>query len=329
MIAAVAVLYALFIIGRVLIFGIDTPGYASLLIAVLLHGRHPALSIGIIGEYLGRLFLEVKGRPIYVVEGVYEEAAAARPDGPQGRGHPRQPTSAGTGTTSPRPPRLRRMVGGLRPQRLLDVGAGSGFFSRHLLAEAGAQSALCVDVGYERDRDETRRPASRCSTAATAAPTDCDLVLMMDVLEHVDDDRGLVRHYADQGAVGRAFPGDRARPSASCGAATTSSSSTSGATRWPRSSRPCATAGLEVVRGAYYFGVVFPLAAAVRLATRNDPTPRSSLKKHGALTNGLLAAACAAGAPAVPDQPPRRPVSLRAGEEALTSSPVVRGGREG
>ena len=72
-IAAVAVLYALFIIGRVLIFGIDTPGYASLLIAVLGMGAIQLVSIGIIGEYLGRLFLEVKGRPIYVVEGVYED----------------------------------------------------------------------------------------------------------------------------------------------------------------------------------------------------------------------------------------------------------------
>jgi glycosyltransferase involved in cell wall biosynthesis len=72
-IAAVSVLYALFIITRVLIFGIDTPGYASLLIAVLLMGAIQLLSLGIIGEYLGRLFLEVKGRPIYVVEGVYED----------------------------------------------------------------------------------------------------------------------------------------------------------------------------------------------------------------------------------------------------------------
>jgi glycosyltransferase involved in cell wall biosynthesis len=71
-IAAIAVLYALFIITRVLLFGIDTPGYASLLIAVLLMGAIQLLSLGIIGEYLGRLFLEVKGRPIYVVEGVYE-----------------------------------------------------------------------------------------------------------------------------------------------------------------------------------------------------------------------------------------------------------------
>jgi polyisoprenyl-phosphate glycosyltransferase len=43
------------------------------LIAVLLMGAIQLVSIGIIGEYLGRLFLEVKGRPIYVVEGVYEE----------------------------------------------------------------------------------------------------------------------------------------------------------------------------------------------------------------------------------------------------------------
>ena len=78
-IAAVSVLYALFIVTRVLIFGIDTPGYASLLIAVLLMGAIQLLSLGIIGEYLGRLFLEVKGRPIYVVEGVYEDGDIQAP----------------------------------------------------------------------------------------------------------------------------------------------------------------------------------------------------------------------------------------------------------
>jgi glycosyltransferase involved in cell wall biosynthesis len=78
-IAAVAVLYALFIVTRVLLFGIDTPGYASLLIAVLLMGAIQLLSLGIIGEYLGRLFLEVKGRPIYVVEGVYENGDVQAP----------------------------------------------------------------------------------------------------------------------------------------------------------------------------------------------------------------------------------------------------------
>ena len=49
---------------------------------------------------------------------------------------------------------LRRMVAALDARRILDVGAGSGFFSRHLLAEGGAHSALCVDIGYAADRDE-------------------------------------------------------------------------------------------------------------------------------------------------------------------------------
>lgn len=78
-IATVAVFYALFIVTRVLIWGVDTPGYASLLIAILLMGAIQLLSLGIIGEYLGRLFVEVKGRPIYVVEGVYEDVVPKPP----------------------------------------------------------------------------------------------------------------------------------------------------------------------------------------------------------------------------------------------------------
>jgi glycosyltransferase involved in cell wall biosynthesis len=80
-IAGIAFLYAMFIIARVLIFGVDTPGYASLLIIVLMMGGIQLLSLGIIGEYLGRLFLEVKGRPIYVVEGVYEDGTLQPPKG--------------------------------------------------------------------------------------------------------------------------------------------------------------------------------------------------------------------------------------------------------
>ena len=99
---------------------------------------------------------------------------------------------------------LRRIVGGLRPRHILDVGAGSGFFSRHLLAETGAQSALCVDIGYASDRDDSEAGKPVLYRRDTG-PTDCDLVLMMDVLEHVDDDRGLVRHYAAKVPSGAHF----------------------------------------------------------------------------------------------------------------------------
>jgi hypothetical protein len=67
---------------------------------------------------------------------------------------------------------LRRAVGDLAPRRILDVGAGSGFFSRHLLAEAGAQSALCVDIGYPSERDDANdRPSPRCQTFGIAPAT--------------------------------------------------------------------------------------------------------------------------------------------------------------
>jgi 2-polyprenyl-3-methyl-5-hydroxy-6-metoxy-1,4-benzoquinol methylase len=193
---------------------------------------------------------------------------------------------------------LRRMVGALNAKRILDVGAGSGFFSRHLLAEGGAQSALCVDIGYPADRDDHANGKPVLYRRDTG-PTDCDLVLMMDVLEHVDDDRGLVRHYADKVPSGAHFlvtvPAFRFL--------------WSGHDVFLEHKRrytlaeieaTMRDAGLQVVRGAYYFGSVFPLAAVVRLAERNTAEPRSSLKKHGALTNSLLTVACAAELPVFP-----------------------------
>jgi 2-polyprenyl-3-methyl-5-hydroxy-6-metoxy-1,4-benzoquinol methylase len=193
---------------------------------------------------------------------------------------------------------LRRAVARLNPQRLLDVGAGSGFFSRHLLSEGGAQSALCVDIGYDRDRDD-RVGGKPVLYRRDCGATDCDLVLMMDVLEHVDDDRGLVRHYATKVPSGAHFlvtvPAFRFLWSGH-------DVFLEHKRRYRLGEIEAAMrdAGLVIVKGAYYFGLVFPLAAAVRLATRSDAQPRSSLKKHGALTNGLLTAICAAELPLFP-----------------------------
>jgi len=193
---------------------------------------------------------------------------------------------------------LRRMVGSLGPRRILDIGAGSGFFSRHLLAEAGAQSALCVDIGYASDRDDSEGGKPVLYRRDTG-PTDCDLVLMMDVLEHVDDDRGLVRHYAAKVPTGAHFlvtvPAFRFLWSGH-------DVFLEHKRRYHLSEIETAMrdAGLQVVRGAYYFGFVFPLAAAVRLATRGAAEPRSSLKSHGALSNGILTAVCAAELPLLP-----------------------------
>ncbi|NEO92824.1 MAG: glycosyltransferase family 2 protein [Moorea sp. SIO3G5] len=64
-------LYAAFLIIRTLLFGIDLPGYASLMVVILFLGGVQLLTLGIIGEYIGRIFEESKQRPIYLVRELY------------------------------------------------------------------------------------------------------------------------------------------------------------------------------------------------------------------------------------------------------------------
>lgn len=62
-----AFFYALYIIIRTLIFGVDLPGYASLLVVSLFFGSLQLISLGILGEYIGRIYFESKQRPLYIV----------------------------------------------------------------------------------------------------------------------------------------------------------------------------------------------------------------------------------------------------------------------
>lgn len=67
LISILSIIYAIYILMRTLILGIDTPGYASLICIVLFIGGIQLISIGIIGEYLSRTYLEVKNRPNYII----------------------------------------------------------------------------------------------------------------------------------------------------------------------------------------------------------------------------------------------------------------------
>jgi glycosyltransferase involved in cell wall biosynthesis len=72
-VAGFAFLYGVFIISRTLLLGIDLPGYASLLAAVLFLGGIQLIGLGVIGEYLGRVYNESKQRPIYLIRKIYNE----------------------------------------------------------------------------------------------------------------------------------------------------------------------------------------------------------------------------------------------------------------
>lgn len=62
-----ALLYMLVVILRTLIFGVDVPGYASLIVLILFFSGLNLICLGVIGEYLGRIFTEVKRRPLYLI----------------------------------------------------------------------------------------------------------------------------------------------------------------------------------------------------------------------------------------------------------------------
>ena len=73
LIAIVALLYGAWMVLRTMVFGIDLPGYASLMTAVLFLGGVQLLGLGVLGEYLGRVFEEVKRRPLYLVRERWEQ----------------------------------------------------------------------------------------------------------------------------------------------------------------------------------------------------------------------------------------------------------------
>jgi glycosyltransferase involved in cell wall biosynthesis len=66
-ISALSFAYGSFLVIRTLAFGVDVPGWATLVVSVLFIGGVQLISLGVIGEYLGRVFEEVKRRPLYLV----------------------------------------------------------------------------------------------------------------------------------------------------------------------------------------------------------------------------------------------------------------------
>jgi hypothetical protein len=189
---------------------------------------------------------------------------------------------------------LHRILRGLTLRAGLDVGAGSGFFSKALLAASTLSEATCVDVGYARDWEEQYggHPIHyRQSVGAIAV----DIVLMMDVLEHVEDDVGLVSDYAALVPQGTFFlvtvPAFQAL--------------WSGHDEFLEHRRRYSLqqveslvhqAGLTVERSGYFFAAVLPVAATLRLAerlTRSRHRPvQTQLRAHHPLVNWSLSQLC-------------------------------------
>jgi glycosyltransferase involved in cell wall biosynthesis len=80
-ISGFALSMAAYFFVRTMLFGVDTPGFPSLIVSIAFFAGVQLLSLGVLGEYIARIFNEVKGRPLYLVAervGVEEKAAKKR-----------------------------------------------------------------------------------------------------------------------------------------------------------------------------------------------------------------------------------------------------------
>lgn len=192
-----------------------------------------------------------------------------------------------------------RYLNGLSSTLVLDIGAGSGFFTRHLLRHTSVSQGLCVDTGYNGDSDE-QYSGKLLQFRRSCDIVNAGLVLLMDVLEHVADDSGLLDGYAAKVPKGAKFL------------------ITVPAFQWLWSDhdlflehhrrysisqlmRVVRKAGLTVERCSYYFGFVLPIASALRVSHRLWPgsrrEPTSQLRQHGRLANAALTMMCRAELP--------------------------------
>lgn len=73
--ALFAFCYAVLVIIKTLVFGIDVPGYASLLVVILFFGSLQLICLGVLGEYIGRIYFESKQRPLYLIRKRYSSKA--------------------------------------------------------------------------------------------------------------------------------------------------------------------------------------------------------------------------------------------------------------
>jgi len=191
-----------------------------------------------------------------------------------------------------------RLIEGVSTKRILDVGAGSGFFSRHLLSSTSTNESWCVDTSYKTDFDENQA-FKIIHYRRSVREVNADIVLFMDVLEHVDNDVELLKEYVDKVPSGCQFlisvPAfqflwsehdiflDHKRRYTLNQLETTVRES-----------------GLNVKRGCYYFGGIFPIAALLRLTQavgRRNAVARSQLSKHTPIVNGILKLICYAELP--------------------------------
>jgi 2-polyprenyl-3-methyl-5-hydroxy-6-metoxy-1,4-benzoquinol methylase len=183
------------------------------------------------------------------------------------------------------------MLKSITVPEVLDVGAGSGVFAKILIEAGICQRAICVDIAYHEEsvKYHLGRPIRFVRSNEHVTPS---LVLIMDVLEHVEDDIGLLRQYSESMSAGGkvliTVPAFKFLWSGH-------DVFLQHLRRYtlPQIERRMQMAGLSILDSRYFFGMLLPLVALVRMNNRRRQASGSSkaasmLKKYPPKLNKLL-----------------------------------------
>jgi hypothetical protein len=78
-VALMALVFGSYLTLRTLIVGVDVPGYASIMVGIMLLGGVQLLALGVLGAYIGRIYEEIKQRPLYLVSETLSGASRSEP----------------------------------------------------------------------------------------------------------------------------------------------------------------------------------------------------------------------------------------------------------
>ncbi|HMV77062.1 MAG TPA: class I SAM-dependent methyltransferase [Leptospiraceae bacterium] len=148
----------------------------------------------------------------------------------------------------------------------LDIGAGSGIFTKFLQESSSLKKSVCLDIGYSTDFEETYKGRT-IEFRRSIDKSDADLVLMMDVLEHIPDDAEFLKQY-----VSKIKPGTDILISVPAFQFLFSGHDyfLEHCRRYNSKTliNTVEKSGLTVIRYSYFFGLLFPLIAVIRLFGR-------------------------------------------------------------
>ena len=194
---------------------------------------------------------------------------------------------------------MLQLVNGLEFDSILDVGAGSGFFSKYVLQNTTAIEATCIDTGYTEEITDfiAEKKQHFCRTVASS---EAQLVLMMDVVEHIEDDISFIQNYVEKCPSGATFlvsvPAFNFLWSEHDVFLEHYRRYTIKSLR-----KVLESAGLEVTHSQYFFGAVFIIPMVIRLLKKLLPTQtqeaKSQMRNHSFIVNYILHLACKAEIP--------------------------------